>query len=125
LDRPGVNESVELRKFASEDPNYTYYELFLNYSGSDWRFMDSLMVAVDGKLTRYSTSTPSRTVGNGNVLELLYFRVTQEFVDSLEFAKVVKCQYFIGPVSVPDYRVKELHDKIAVLKTLTYGSEVP
>jgi len=102
-----------------------HYQLRLDYVGGAWRFMNSLVMSVDGNITSFSDPNPNRVIGNGNVYETLYFDVTEDFVQSLAAAKEIQCEYYLKPVSLTEHRIQQLHADIALLKTLTYGSKVP
>ena len=84
--------------------NMTIYKLTVQYLGQDWRYMDTIILNIDGKIVTLKDKNPSHDINTGSnvtVTEIVSCTLDQSLIDALKSASSIKIQYYSDPIAIP------------------------
>lgn len=78
------------------------YSIDVYFMGSDWRYMDKILLSIDGEIITLTDEDPVRIRKSGEtVIESLTCLLDRDTFIGLRYCKSLDIQYYRKPITIP------------------------
>jgi hypothetical protein len=93
--------TISVLKWDTKDVDY--YTIDIDYSGSSWLFLDgNVTIQADEHIIKINDKKPYRRTRNGGVNETVSAYISDEDLEKIATASMVKMEFFGSPVDISE-----------------------